>query len=103
MLQPEVRQGRGPYRYDFRLPFQNYLQAQGMNWVTPHVLRHTFASLLASRGCNIYKIAKWLGDGMVTTQKHYAHLLPADDDIELSSGLSPRSSRATQAAIDFSV
>ena len=30
--------------------------------MTPHIMRHTFASLLASAGVSIYKIAKWLGD-----------------------------------------
>ena len=54
------------------------MAAQKCVWVTPHVMRHTFASLLASRDGSIYKIAKWLGDGVEVTQKHYAHLLPKD-------------------------
>ena len=48
-------------------------------------MRHTFGSLLASRGCSIYKIAIWMGDEVATTQKHYAKLLPIDPDIELAS------------------
>jgi site-specific recombinase XerD len=57
-----------------------------MNWVTPHVMRHTFASLLASQGCSLFKIAKWLGDTETTTANHYAHLMPTDPDIEKLTG-----------------
>ena len=82
IIAPKKVQGRARYRYDFRKPFEVYMAAQHCAWVTPHVMRHTFASLLASRGVSIYKIAKWLGDGVEVTQKHYAQLLPKDDDIE---------------------
>ena len=58
------------------------MKAQGLGWVTPHVMRHTFASLLASKGVSIYKIALWLGDDVRVVQKHYAKLLPKDEDIE---------------------
>ncbi len=82
IIAPAKQPGRGRYRYDFRKPFEIYMAQQKCPWVTPHVMRHTFASLLASRGVSIYKIAKWLGDGVEVTQKHYAHLLPKDEDIE---------------------
>ena len=32
-------------------------------------MRHTCASLLASPGVSIYKIAKWLGDDVRTVQR----------------------------------
>jgi len=82
IIAPAKQPGKGRYRYDFRKPFEIYMAEQKCAWVTPHVMRHTFASLLASRGVSIYKIAKWLGDGVEVTQKHYAQLLPKDDDIE---------------------
>ena len=82
MLAPEVEKGKSRYRWDFRRPFDEYMTSQGTEWISPHVMRHTFASLLASRGVSIYKIAKWLGDGVEVAQRHYAHLLPKDDDIE---------------------
>jgi integrase len=82
IIAPNKTQGRARYRYDFRKPFEMYMAAQKCAWVTPHVMRHTFASLLASHSVSIYKIAKWLGDGVEVTQKHYAHLLPKDADIE---------------------
>ncbi len=82
MLYPEKAHGKSRYRYDFRFPFAKHLKAMGLVWVTPHVMRHTFASLLAINGVSIYKIAKWLGDTLATTEKHYAHLAPQDEDIE---------------------
>jgi site-specific recombinase XerD len=87
MLWPEVTHGKGLYRYDFAKPFRDYIAASGLRTVqgteiTPHVMRHTFASLLAIEGKSIYKIAAWLGDSVATTEKHYAHLSPSDPDIE---------------------
>ncbi len=82
MLRPDVEKGASLYRYDFRRPFRDYMRAQGCEWVTPHVMRHTFASLLVSKGVSIYKVAVWMGDDVRVVQKHYAKLSPKDDDIE---------------------
>lgn len=81
MLHPEVTKGKSLYRYDFDKPFRQYVRAQGFPKVTAHVMRHTFASILASRGVSIYLIAEWLGDDVRVVQKHYARLLPAHDMI----------------------
>jgi len=81
MLAPEVKKGRAIYRYDFGRPFSEYMAAQGVPWVTPHIMRHTFASLLASAGVSIYHIAVWLGDGVNVVQRHYAKLSPMHDQI----------------------
>jgi len=89
MLRPDVEQGKSLYRYDFDRPYFRYLDPLGFRWVTPHIMRHTFGSLLASRGCSIYKIAIWMGDEVATTQKHYAKLLPIDPDIDLASSAQP--------------
>jgi integrase len=86
MLKPDVKHGRSLYRYDFRRPLERYMAAQGVPWLTTHILRHTFASLLASSGVSILKIATWLGDDVATVQKHYAKLLPGDKDIEMAFG-----------------
>jgi integrase len=82
MVRPEVAHGESRYRWDFRRPWKEYVTANKCPWVTPHVARHTFASLLASAGVSIYKIAQWLGDDVRVVQKHYAKLLPRDVDIE---------------------
>lgn len=80
-MMPEVTQGLWRYRYDFRRPFTDYMEAQGCAWVTPHVMRHSFASILASAGKSIFKISEWLGDSVRVVQRHYAKLSPGDSDI----------------------
>ena len=96
MLMPDVPKWKYKYRYDFRRPFEDYIKAFGeghhlgtdklapkkdLSWLTPHVMRHTFASLHAIADTSIYKIALWLGDGVQVVQKHYAKLSPSDVDI----------------------
>lgn len=84
-LQPDVKQGKWRYRYDIRRPFTDYMVKQGEPWITPHVMRHTFASVLASAGVSIFKISDWLGDDVRVTQRNYAHLEPGDQDIHALS------------------
>jgi len=85
MLHPKVKARRkNVYRWDFRRPFEEYMKIQGCPWVTAHIMRHTFASLLASDGVSIFKIARWLGDDVRVVQAHDANLLPGDQDIENS-------------------
>lgn len=81
-LRPNTVHGKGTYRYDFHAPYNLFLAEMKMRWVTAHVMRHTFASLLAQEGVSIFKVAKWLGDGVEVVQKHYAHLAPQDSDLE---------------------
>jgi len=82
MLRPDVTMGKSIYRYDFGRPFSGHVKACGLPWVTPHVMRHTFASLLASAGTSIYLISEWLGDDVRVVQRHYARLLPLHGEIE---------------------
>jgi hypothetical protein len=42
--------------------------------------------LLAIAGVSIFKIAQWLGDDVRVVERHYAHLLPQDSDIERAFG-----------------
>ena len=90
MLKPGVEKGKSRYRYDFRKPFDEHMKAIGLPWVTPHVMRHTFASLLAINSVSLFKIAKWMGDTLATTEKYYAHLVPQDDDIAMLSRAAAR-------------
>lgn len=85
MLRPEITQGKDIYRYDFDVVLQKYVEAQGCTWVTAHVMRHTFASLLVQKGASIYKVAKWMGDTVRVVEKHYGHLAVFDSDIELGT------------------
>lgn len=74
-------QGKYRYRYEFMRTFNIVLESANLKWVTPHVLRHTFASQLAIAGVSLYKIANWLGHSDVKTTQVYAHLQTHDDDI----------------------
>lgn len=89
-LYPDYIHGAWRYRYDFRRPFSDFMKSQGVPWVTPHIMRHSFASILASAGVSIFKISEWLGDRVDVVQRHYAKLAPGDRDIEaLSSSSGP--------------
>jgi integrase len=44
--------------------------------ITPHVLRHTWATLAARAGVSLFEIAGVLGDSIATVQRVYAHHCP---------------------------
>lgn len=87
MLHPEKKHGRNRYRYDFTRPFNLYMKDKGAPWVTPHIMRHTFASLLASTppslgGPSDFEIITWMGIDWRTYQKTYAKLRPRPGAID---------------------
>jgi integrase len=81
MLEPEKVKGKYRYRYDFRKVWGYLVKRCKFQDLTFHDLRRTFASLHASAGTSIYKIAKWLGDEVEVVERHYGHLIPQDDQI----------------------
>ena len=46
------------------------------NKVVPYSLRHTYASWLAQKGVDLYKIAALIGHSTIEVTKRYAHLSP---------------------------
>jgi integrase len=50
----------------------------GLADVTPHVLRHTFASWAVRKGVPIYSVGKALGQTVASTTERYAKLAPDD-------------------------
>ena len=82
MLEPKSTHGSYRYRYDFRASFVNLTKRCGFPELTFHDLRRTFASLHVSRGTSIYKVARWLGDGVEVVDNHYGHRIPQDDEID---------------------
>lgn len=82
LVRPDVPHGAWRYRWDPRRPWADYMRKQGCEWVTPHVMRHTFASILIQQNVSLYKVAKWMGDGAAVVERHYAHLAHGDRDIE---------------------
>jgi integrase len=100
MLEPKVVRGKSRYRWDFRRPFEEYMESQGMRWVTTHVTRKTFGSLLASAGVSFLKISAWLGDDIRTTINNYAYLQPRDRDIERAFSGKPIHDHSENEAIE---
>ena len=49
----------------------------GLDWVTPHVLRHTWATWAAQDGVSLYEIAGVLHDTITTVERVYAHHCPS--------------------------
>jgi integrase len=81
MIAPHKRcGGRHRYRFDFSRRFETYVHSKNV-FISFHDCRRTFASLHASAGTSIFKIARWLGDDVQTVGRHYAHLTPADNEI----------------------
>lgn len=56
--------------------------------ISPHVFRHTAATHMARRGVPLWKIAKVLGDTLVTVEKTYAKHCPDDlrEAVDMISG-----------------
>lgn len=82
LVAPQYKPGRHTYRWDFKRRFATHAKACGLPWVTPHVMRTTFVSLLLSadpqnRPSTLH-LSRWTGTGEDTLRKHYAHLF--DDD-----------------------
>jgi integrase len=85
MFRPEVKNNSlkksWEYRTDFRKLYWNHMERLGIQGVTFHDLRRTFASLHVSRGTPLYHVAKWLGDHPNVVEQTYGHLLPNDSRI----------------------
>ena len=81
-LRPEKANGKDDYRYDFKRVVYTHFKRCGVT-CTIHDMRRSFASNLVSRNQSIYKVAKWLGDGVAVVEKSYGHLAPADSGIDV--------------------
>ncbi len=68
------------YESQFRREFRAACTRAGLGTeVTPHVLRHTFASWAVQRGAPLALVQKWLGHLCIAMTLRYAHL--AQDDL----------------------
>ena len=47
--------------------------------VTPHILRHSCATYLLSKGLNIIKLRNYLGHSSIETTQRYTHILEKED------------------------
>jgi len=86
-IAPKIVRGKSRYRYDFIRPFRRYVDhvgketGQDLSWLTPHIMRHTFGSLLAIAGESLAKISDWMGDDPRVTERHYLHFKEGDEAI----------------------
>jgi integrase len=81
MVRPEVRHGRGRMRWHCERPWKALVDSTELPWVTPHVMRHTFATLHIQAGTPLATVARWLGDSYAVTFAHYAAYAPTDAHI----------------------
>jgi integrase len=61
---------------DIRTSFERLVERSGLEDVTPHILRHTWATRAAQNGVSMREIADWLGDNIATVEKNYYHHSP---------------------------
>ncbi len=96
LLMPRLTVKAGKrYRWEFKNLFDVLIAEAGLpDWVTPHVLRHTFASLAAQAGVSLFKIGAWMGHSMTEVTEIYAHLAAYDSDINKMQGAEPEAAPA---------
>ena len=59
--------------WDVKLGLKNALKRAGLDGVTWHTFRHTFASRLTQNGADIVAVKELLGHSTVTVTMRYAH------------------------------
>ena len=72
-IRPEKGKEKWVYRFDFRKLFGAFTKLHCPE-LTPHVMRHSYASHLANGGVGIAQLASWVGDKIATLERHYLHL-----------------------------
>ncbi len=100
VLSPKKRYRPGArYRWEFRDVFEEMVKEANLDVriITPHALRHTFASTLAQRGVSLYKIAAWMGHSTAQVTELYAHLTAYDEDISRLNCPSPSEQTTRQS------
>lgn len=70
-----IEYGNSPV-IDIKGSFNRVAEKAGMPWVTPHVMRHTGATLMALSGVPLYIIAGMMEDSIDTVTRHYAKYQP---------------------------
>lgn len=60
----------------FYLAFNRHCKAAGVSGITPHTLRHTFATHMSQQGVPLRVIQKWLGHKRIDTTSIYLQVAP---------------------------
>jgi integrase len=92
VIAPDRRKGKHRYRYDYRKKYEAFVKKVSPNKdFGSHTLRHSFATNLAMKNTAIGFIARYLGDSVETTERHYAQFLPTVQSVEvLTINLMPK-------------
>jgi integrase len=61
---------------DIRAAYRTWSGSTPYSWATPHVLRHTFATLLIRAGVDVTEVAELLADDPATVMRRYRHHRP---------------------------
>lgn len=101
-LRPEKSMGKWKYRFDFRQMFESFAK-KNCEELTPHVMRHSYASHLANAGIGIAQLASWTGDRIATLEKHYLHLESDAEKAEAAFYVEPKAPSWMQDVIDSDV
>lgn len=64
--------GAGDGLFDFRAPFEKFMEAQGRDDVFPHAMRHSWITELTNSGNHsMQEISAWSGDCLETIESNY--------------------------------
>ncbi len=99
-IRPAKPVGKWIYRFDFRKLFVAFTK-KNCPELTPHVMRHSYASHLANAGIGMAQLSAWTGDEIATLARHYLHLEAdaekAEDAFSAHKNLTARQAQAAMA------
>ena len=78
-----ARQGGAWDEHNFERCWRRVRDAAVLRGVRPlpwHCTRHTFISWGLAAGIPSKRIAEWVGASVATIERHYAHVMPLEDD-----------------------
>jgi integrase len=81
LVRPDHLPGQWRYRWEFRKQFAAVMRSVGLDHVTIHDMRRSFASNRVSAGVPIERVASWMGIDVATAWRNYARFLPVTDEI----------------------
>lgn len=73
---------KGFYRYDFYEPLKEFFKVSGVGHLTPHSMRHSFASACLKAGIPIAEVAVWCGNTVRVLEIHYSHSIPTSGELD---------------------